>query len=226
MNTQQASKEELQNDTTVSNEELQWEQSEKETISKDDYTSLQSEYTKTRQREISYAVKLAERDKKSILEIEDRKIQDKVVKELYGLENLEEVKLIHWDNFYEEKSEEDVEDDRLTRLEKELKISKYQQEKLELDRAINDIKSKNPLAFEDSNTEAKLREEVQLISNNLSLEERVKRAAKLVVWNTDDLWRALKQEGGYSPSKKEVDNKEETSKVEDEISSIFKKRFS
>jgi len=74
---QQASQDELQ--TQVESEEGQ----PTTAINEEDYKSLQSEFTRTQQDRISAYVKLATKDKKEILSITDRKIQSKVVKELY-----------------------------------------------------------------------------------------------------------------------------------------------
>lgn len=77
---QQASTtDELQNDVVSQDEG----QTTKPAIKEEDYISLQSEFTRTQQDRISAYVKLATKDKKEILEINDRKIQSKVVKELY-----------------------------------------------------------------------------------------------------------------------------------------------
>jgi hypothetical protein len=64
-------------------------------VKEEDYKSLQAEYTRANQEKINLAVKLANIDKKSIIEIGDKKLQDKVIKEIYGLNNIDEVKLIH-----------------------------------------------------------------------------------------------------------------------------------
>lgn len=75
---QQASGDELQ--TQVESEEGQ---PTTTATTEEDYKSLQSEFTRTQQDRISAYVRLATKDKKEILDITDRKIQSKVVRELY-----------------------------------------------------------------------------------------------------------------------------------------------
>jgi len=185
---------------------------------------LRNEFTQARQREINASIKLAEKDKSSILDL-DVETQKKVVKHIYWYNSIEEVKAVLGDDFYKEREEAgDQEEDRIASLEQRLKLSEYQQWVKELDREIESIKAKNPLAFENPEVEQKIRDEVKYISSSLSLDERVKRAASLVVWNTDDLWRSLKQTWNYTPAKKES-KEEKNTKTSDEIGEIFGRRF-
>ena len=66
MTTQQAPNGELPTNWTPDNGQVQ------EIVKADDYKSLQSEFTKTRQSEIALAIKLVEGNKKSILELESK----------------------------------------------------------------------------------------------------------------------------------------------------------
>ena len=185
---QQASQDELQ--TQVESEEGQ----PTTAINEEDYKSLQSEFTRTQQDRISAYVKLATKDKKEILSITDRKIQSKVVKELYWLDNVDEVEAIYGKDFWEEvKVEDSDEDDKYERLEKEIKLTRFQQEKRELDSGIQSIKDKNPLAFENPETEEKLRDELRYISKELPLEERLKRATQIVIGNSQSNWNITKE---------------------------------
>jgi hypothetical protein len=201
-------------------------QTEEKKLESEEMVKLRNEFTQTRQREINASIKLAEADKRTILDL-DPETQKKVVKHIYWYNSIEEVKHILWDKFYETKEDEvDEEEDRYASLEKRLKLSEYQQGQKELDREIEGIKAKNPLAFENPEVEQKLRDELKFISTELSLDERVKRAASLVVGNTDDLWRSLKQEGWYSPAKKAgVEDAQEKLTSKDEVNSIFERRF-
>jgi hypothetical protein len=79
MNMQEASNEELLNNENSENSE----QAQPEVIREDDYKNLQSSYTKANQERIELATRLAEKDKSYILDIKDRKLQDKVIKEIY-----------------------------------------------------------------------------------------------------------------------------------------------
>ena len=103
--------------TEFLNNTASWDGQAEQTIKVEDYKNLQSEFTKSRQSEIDLAIKLARKDKSEILNIKDYKIQSKVIKELYGLDNLEDVKLIHWEEFYKEKETEDEDgSDELTKI--------------------------------------------------------------------------------------------------------------
>lgn len=58
---------------------------------------------------MTFAMRLVEKDKSEILNIPDKKLQNKIIKEIWWLDNLDELKLIHWDNFYKEHKSEDEE---------------------------------------------------------------------------------------------------------------------
>ena len=60
-------------------------------IGEDEYKNLQSFATTVRQNEIALAIKLVNKDKSELLNISDKKLQNKVIKELYGYDNLEEL---------------------------------------------------------------------------------------------------------------------------------------
>lgn len=189
MTTQQASEEELLKQKQASEKWQAW-----EWVNADDYKSLQSEFTKTRQAQIDLAVKLATTDKKSILEL-DKDLQDKVVKKLYWLDNLEEVKLIHWENFYKEKVEDVDDDDELTRIKKELELIKFNQNKSSLEGAIEQFKKDNKDFFKSEDAEMKLRNEIKYISSDLSPNERINRAFRIAFWinPTDSAYIALQE---------------------------------
>lgn len=215
----------------ASNEELlNWEsnegQSQKtEVIKEEDYKNLQSSYTRANQERIELAVKLAEKDKSSILDIKDRKLQEKVIKEIYNLNNIEEVKVIHWDKFYEERSNDyNEDDDKMSMLEKELKLLKYSQTKWELESSINEYKKSNPLMFEDEWAEDKLKEELSYISDSLPIKERVRRAASIVFWNNnspvDKAYLDLKEKWAYIKGDEKETNETKT-KNSDELDNIF-----
>lgn len=172
---------EFLNNSWASNDGQAQEQTQVNVVKEEDYKSLQAEFTRTKQSTIDLAIKLANKDKQSILEIGDKKLQDKVIKEIYWLNNIEEVKLIHWDTFYKEReNEEDENEDKFSKLERELKLMKYNQSKSEIEKAIEDYKKENKDFFEQSWNEEKLRDELKYISTEISPEDRVKRAWKII----------------------------------------------
>jgi len=192
MTMQQASKEELLQ-TGASTEDGQAPK-----ISEEDNKNLQAFATKARQGQIDLAVKLANADKKAILDL-DRDLQEKVIKSIYGLNNLEEVKLIHGDDFYNagsSKSHDDEYEDeeKQSKLEKEFKLMKYQIEKKSIEDAISLFKNNNKLLFDNENSEERLKDELKYISTELPIEERVKRAARSafgVISSSDTLYAKL-----------------------------------
>lgn len=196
-------------------------------IKEEDYKSLQSEFTKSRQNEIRLALKLAEKDKKSILEIEDKKIQSKVIKELYWLDNLEELKTIHWNNFYDDRDKNNDDEDELAKIKKELDLMKFHQSKNTLENAIEQFKKENKDFFTWEEQEYKLREELKYISTELSPNERINRAFRIAFWiNPTDAWYLAMRETivKWWNADNWGDNKNKTS-IQDEISSIFRRWF-
>lgn len=198
-------------------------------VEDEDKIRLRNEFTQARQREIDLAIKLAEKDKKSILDL-DSDTQKKVVKKLYWLSNLEEVKLIHWENFYEEREDSvNEEEDRITKLETELKLTKYNQSKREVESAIEEIKKTNWAYFEDDTFEERLKDELKYISPELETKNRVARAFSILkssmsIDNT--AYKDLKEKGSYQKADVKTDeNKDEDSSVKTEISSIFKRNI-
>ena len=220
-NKQQTANAELQNNWASGNWQAQ------QSVNADDYKSLQSEFTKTRQAQIDLAVKLASTDKKSILEL-DKDLQDKVIKKIYWLDNLEELKLIHWDSFYKAKDNSDEdEEDELTRIKKELELIKYNQNKSSLEWAIEQFKKDNKDIFNNEDAESKLRNELKYISTELNPNERINRAFRIAfgINPTDAAYLAMKETvtKGWN-SNSQQSNWASKSSVEDEIKAIFRKK--
>lgn len=219
---------EFLNNSWAPNDGQAQEQAQVNVVKEEDYKSLQAEFTRTKQSTIDLAIKLANKDKQSILEISDKKLQDKVVKEIYWLNNIEEVKLIHWDTFYKEReNEEDENEDKLSKLERELKLMKYNTSKSEIEKAIEDYRKENKILFEASDSEEKLREELKYISSEISAEDRVKRAGKIVfgISNNPTDTAYLKLMETQKAFIQWLEWKTETNtNIKDEISSIFNRR--
>lgn len=150
-------------------------------IGEDEYKNLQSFATTVRQNEIALAIKLVSKDKSELLNISDKKLQNKVIKELYGYDNLEELQAMEWiDN-----KEKDTEDDEeLNSVKQEVKILKYKAEKQEVDYAIKKYLTENNI--NDNDVIDKIKEELKYISSSLEINDRVKRAWKIVIQNTNN----------------------------------------
>lgn len=221
---QQAWKENLQEEKNQTPEEGQTE-NQTQPVEDEDKIRLRNEFTQARQREIELATQLAERDKKSILNL-DYETQKKVVKKLYWLDNLEDVKAIHWENFYEIKEDNDEDEDRTSRLEKELKLLKYNQSKREIDWAIDEVKKDSSIYFEDESFEDKLRQEIRYISPDLDTKERVQRAFSILrnsdISESDKAYKSIRDKWTLSQADIETDNNtEEDEDIKKEFSSIF-----
>ena len=180
-------------------EELQWEQASKKLVDEETYKNLQSEYTRNRQNQIKMAVKLVEKDKRELLGLE-KDLQDKVIREVYGLENITELKAVYWDEFYKDGWDNDLywndDDDKTSRLEQEIKILRHRQEKKEIDDAIESFRNNNKVLFDLENSEERIREELKYISSELPVNERVMRAWKAAfgaISSSDALYAKIMQ---------------------------------
>lgn len=170
----------MENKQQASNEELPKTQTPEEgqvVIGEEEYKNLQSFATTVRQNEIALAIKLVTKDKDELLNISDKKLQNKVIKELYWYDNLEELQAIEW--FEKEKEEDEVDNDELISVKQEVKILKYKAEKQEVDMAIKKYLTENNV--NDEEVIDKIKEELKYISSSLDINERVKRAWKIVV---------------------------------------------
>jgi hypothetical protein len=150
-----------------------------ETIELARYKELEAFATKARQNEIANAVRLAKLDPKSVAEIGDAKVQNAVVKELYGLDTLAQAKEVYGDMFYDKKDGDGSGEDEISSIKKEFKLLKVKTEAEAVNNAIKALKASNPNLLKSEQDEETLRREMSLISASLSPEERVKKAARL-----------------------------------------------
>lgn len=150
-------------------------------VAEEDYKNLQSEFTRKNQLLIDTQVRLAETNPKEILSISDKGLQDKVIERIYWFKNINELKAVMWDNFYE--SQWDVEQNDIDSIKKKLSLLEYRSESEKVDFEIKNFKSENKKIFEDNpNAEAELRENLQLLSKDIPIEERIKKAWLLSFW--------------------------------------------
>lgn len=146
------------------------------------YKALQPEFDRRNEELYNTAIKLVKKDKKELLSL-DKKTQSKVVKELWGLSSIEELKVIYGDDVLEDEewkkqTSKNNDDDLL----KEIKLLKYNQAQSELKTIVNDIKKERKLTDEQVE---KVLSEVNNLSTSLALADRVDRAIKIVVPNID-----------------------------------------
>lgn len=193
--------------------------------SEEDYKNAQSFWTKKAQWEMTFAMKLVEKDKSEILNIPDKKLQNKIIKEIWWLDNLDELKLIHWDNFYKEHKSEDEELSDIERLNKELLLLKHNQAKTQLENEINDYVKTNPHLFKNEWNMDLLLEELRYISSDLSIKDRINRASKIAFWvnNVNNWYLSLHSQWAYVEWGS--NEKDEGNSTKEEISNIFSRYF-
>lgn len=147
-----------------------------------DKLALQSEYTRTRQALIESNVELAKANPTYLNSIKDTKLQNSVVKQLYGFDTYEQAVAVLGQDFNAPSEEGgNGDEDRTLKLEREIKLMKYNSSKSEVENAIKDYKLTNPQYFVDPSAEDKLREELKFISGELPVSERIKRASQIAL---------------------------------------------
>lgn len=153
------------------------------TVPEEDYKNLQAFATRTRQFAIKTALDAVEANPQYISSIEDKSVQDAVVKHKYGFDNYEQLIAVMWDNFSQSNSDNGGNGDENipTKLEKEVRLLKYQQEVTQIDNAIAEYKMSNPQMFAEEDAEQKLREELKFISDKLPIKERIRRSAQIAL---------------------------------------------
>lgn len=152
------------------------------------YKDTQASYTKANEEKLTYARKLAQANPKNILDM-DAKTQAKVIKDEFGYESLDELKIMKPDIF-EEKDNGGVNldggDDENKKLQRELALLKMQRDKDNVEWAIDSYISNNPKVAEAiPSFKEKIAEELKYISSKLPAKERVERATKLVTSNSN-----------------------------------------
>ncbi len=152
-------------------------QAQPETISQEQHRALEAEYTRVRQGQIEALAEIATANPKKILDLTDYKLQNAVVKKIYGLDSLQAVKAVYGENFLDAKKEEG-ELNETEKFRRELNVLKYGQEQDKLSAEINLLKITNPALASEDNM-AKLHEELKSISKDIPVADRVKKAAML-----------------------------------------------
>lgn len=137
--------------------------------------------SKLAEQNIKTNVRLAKSSPEEILTMEP-KLQNKVISELYWYNNLEELKLIQWEEFWKSGEEQEMSD--YDALAQKVKLLDYQNKKSEIGRALEDYQKDNKEIFSDNEDAlSKIESELAYISETLPAKERVERAAKILYWN-------------------------------------------
>ncbi len=143
-----------------------------------DYIELQSVYTQNRQALIDATIELSRDNPKRILDITDKKLQEKVIKSLYWLDNLQELQMINGTDFWKTTSEK--EEDEVEKLKKKVAIMELTSKKSEVEAEIAKFIAENKELF-DEETELQLRNNLDLLSPSIDIKERVRLAGKLSI---------------------------------------------
>lgn len=145
-----------------------------------DKLALQAEYTRNRQALIDTTAMVAKNDPTFINSIKDVKLQNAVVKQLYNFETYEQAIAVLGNDF-NAVNDGNGDEDRTEKLERELKLIKYNASKSEVENAIKDFKLTNPNLFLAQDAEDKLRAELQFISGELPANERIRKASSIAL---------------------------------------------
>ena len=178
----------MEEEKKLNTEWWNWEQKEKEFVTISEYKNLQAFWTKANQSLISTSKKLVEKDPKELLWM-DAQIQNKVIKDVYWYDNIEELKIMLPDIF--EDKDDDWNDgydngDALMQMKREQELLKMKLNKKDVNDEIEKYTSANSNVVSSiPNFDEKIRDELKYISSELPTKERVERATKLVVWSSD-----------------------------------------
>lgn len=200
-------------------------QAQPKVYSQEEYANAQAFWTKARQNEIEIAKRLVQKDANELRTL-DRELQGKIIKATWWYDDIEtlEIMLPTVFNKTETKGWEEWDED----LKQQVKLLKYQMERWNLDVAIDNYKNANKELFNNENAEQLLKEELKYISNELPVDERVRRAAKIALWftasPTDSAYIKLIEQSTAFVKWWEEENSKQKGSVEEEIASIFKKK--
>lgn len=162
-------------------------------VTKDEYTNAQSFGTKARQGEIAMAIKLVEKDSSELHKIEDIKLKDAITKQSLNMTYAEAIAVMG-NNFSITTSPNGDDSSNwgnngnLSDIEKQLRLLQYKEQNREVESALADFAAKNPSFFSGDAEwmREKILNELGNISSSLSIDERVRRAATVSIWNPLD----------------------------------------
>lgn len=154
--------------------------------SSEDLKNLQSFADKARQGELNFAKRLVEKDPKELLNLEGT-TQNKIIKDLYGYDNLDELRIVK-PELFEEDEDEGVQykgkptwDENLDEYLRKQELLEYKLWKKELDDEYERFASANKSSVDAiPNFKEKVFEQVKNISSSVPASDRMQMATKLV----------------------------------------------
>lgn len=142
---------------------------------KDSEKELQAEYTRTRQSLIEMTAELVEANPRKLESIEDSKLRNSVVKKLYGVDSLAELKAIHGEKYWE--SGDNLDD--VEKLRRDFNKLKFVTTREKEEMAFEAYKSANPTLFKEQDAVEKLQKAMEMISKDIPANERIKAASAI-----------------------------------------------
>lgn len=165
------------------------------------YKDTQAFATKAQQDKINMAKMLVEQNPANIERIEDEKVRKKILQDRWDVDTVEELKTLFPDFA---KTETNAEEDELTEVEKlqrEVKLMRYQSTKTKINEEIDAFVEKHKEAAASvTNFRDKVNDELKNISEKLSPKERVERATRLVIngnVSTADAYSIMQGASGF-----------------------------
>lgn len=167
----------------------------------------QSAFTKAQQEKIELAKILVEENPANVERISDEKVRRKILQEKYGVDSLEELKIMFPDYAKSEKPDDEEEEDELKKLQQKVRLMEHNNTKTKINEAVEeainweykDVISTIP-DFQD-----KLNLELSNLSDKLPPKERVNRALKLVVGGNISTANLYAMMQGITPPSSQTD---------------------
>lgn len=199
---------ELQNNNSNPEGQENWENDTPKTYSEEEYKNAQAFGTKARQDQIAMAEKLVKSNPKELESIDDEKLRNKVIENLYGAKDLGELKIISPEIFEEKGKEDNGDDDELIKLQRKVQLMEYKNNQGILKSEIENIKLNNKDLIDTiPDFEKQMENEMKLFNSDLSVKEKVNRAFKLVAGSTSANWEAYLALQGKTLVKSKADEK-------------------
>lgn len=142
----------------------------------------QSAFTKANQQQIEIAKMLVEQNPANVEKIPDEKVRKKVLQDKWGVDSIEQLKIMFPDYDKTNDGSEEDEQDEFKKLQQKVKLMEYNNTKTKINEEIDWVMTSNQeLISTIPDFRDKLEKELSNISEKLSPKERVERATRLVV---------------------------------------------
>jgi len=147
-------------------------------VPEEQYKSLQGDYTKRVEGEITAYEKLVRINPAELKTIEDSRVQNALAKRLYGVDTYAQLIAVYGENFHQTSDDENL--DETEKLKRKVNMLEFKAQTETLENWISNYIEQNKVLFSSPESEAKLRDELKFISNELPVKERIRRASLIV----------------------------------------------